>query len=46
MDVVKERIAAQGHTSFFSGPDEMRKFQVAEIERWRKLVSETGLKFE
>ena len=46
MDVVKERLAAQGHTSFFSGPDEMRLFQIREIERWKKLIAETGLKFE
>ncbi len=45
-DLVKERIKAQGHSTFFSGPDEMHKFQVAEIARWKKLVSEAGLKFE
>ena len=46
MDIVQERSKAQGNTSFFSGPDEMRKFQVGEIARWKKLIAETGLKFE
>jgi len=46
MDAVQARIQAQGHTSFFSGPEEMRKFQVTEIERWKKLIADTGMKFE
>lgn len=45
-DLVKSRIKAQGHTSFFSGPEEMRKFQVAEITRWKNLVAGTGLTFD
>ena len=43
---IQARMKGQGYVTAFSGPDEMEKFQVAEITRWKKLVADTGLKFE
>jgi tripartite-type tricarboxylate transporter receptor subunit TctC len=40
------RTKVQGYVPAFSGPEEMHKFQMAEISRWKKLVADTGLKFE
>lgn len=43
---IQARVKAQGYTVSFSGPDAMRKFQAAEIARWKALVASAGLTFE
>ncbi|MDR6858784.1 tripartite tricarboxylate transporter substrate binding protein [Variovorax guangxiensis] len=42
---IQSRIKSQGYVVEFSGPEKMRKFQIDEITRWRKLIADTGLKF-
>lgn len=43
---IQARVKGQGYAVSFSGPDAMRKFQLAEITRWKALVTDSGLKFE
>lgn len=43
---VQARLKANGATPIFSGADGMRRFQQAEIVRWKKLIADTGIKFE
>jgi tripartite-type tricarboxylate transporter receptor subunit TctC len=45
-DEIQERIKPQGYTTAFSGPDAMHKFLSTEIAHWKKLVADTGLRFE
>jgi tripartite-type tricarboxylate transporter receptor subunit TctC len=42
--VLRERLAAQGDTVVVEGPAKFQAFQVAELEKWRKVISGSGLK--
>jgi len=43
---VRERITSDGAEPANSTPEEFRHFMLADVEKWAKLVRETGAKLE
>jgi tripartite-type tricarboxylate transporter receptor subunit TctC len=44
--VLRERLAAQGDEVKVEGPARLQAFQVAELEKWRRVITSTGLKLD
>ncbi len=40
---LRKRLAAQGDAVVVDGPASFQAFQIAELEKWRKVISKTGL---
>jgi tripartite-type tricarboxylate transporter receptor subunit TctC len=43
---LRERLAAQGDEIVVEGPEKFRDFQVAEMEKWKGVISRAGLKLQ
>ncbi len=43
---LRERLAAQGDEVKVEGPARFQAFQVAELEKWRRVITSTGLKLD
>jgi len=43
---LRERLAAQGDEVLVEGPARFQAFQVAELEKWRRVITSSGLKLE
>jgi tripartite-type tricarboxylate transporter receptor subunit TctC len=43
---LREKIAAQGDEILVEGPARFQAFQVAELEKWRRVITSTGLKLD
>lgn len=43
---LREKIAAQGDEVKVDGPAKFQAFQVAELEKWRRVITTTGLKLD
>ena len=44
--VLRQRLAAQGDTVLVEGPAKFQAFQAAELEKWKKVISGSGLKLQ
>ena len=40
---LKERLAAQGDAVLVEGPNQFKEFQVLELEKWKKVIGNSGL---
>jgi len=40
---LKERLAAQGDAVLVEGPSQFKAFQILELEKWKKVIGNSGL---